>query len=296
MQLLKGRPVADSIDDSIRNILEGRQAKLVVYLIGADPSSLIYARSKIRKGEKLGVDVVLREFGGDQDEDTLVRSIMKDSSDRSVNGIMIERPLPGHLDMEYLMEHIPVEKDVEGLHPGNLGRLYLGKPYLIPPTPLGALFMLLHYGIEVEGRRVLVIGRSPNVGRPLATLLSMKSDYGNGTVTLAHSRTRGLSDITSVSDLVLTAVGKTGLVKGEMVRDGTVLIDLGINPNPDGSITGDVDVDSMKEMDVRVSPTPGGTGPVTVSSMFLNVAISSYRTDHSKLSENTPGIIRKIYQ
>jgi methylenetetrahydrofolate dehydrogenase (NADP+)/methenyltetrahydrofolate cyclohydrolase len=296
MHFLKGKPVAQRIDDSIKDLLGNDIAGLSVYLVGTDPSSRIYARSKVKKGAKLGIEVHLKEFDSDTGKEEIIEELKKDAIDGSINSIMIERPLPDSLDMDELMGHVPPEKDVEGLHPENLGRLYLSKPYFIPPTPLGALFMLLHYEVPIEGKIITVIGRSPNVGRPLATLLSMKRDFGNGTVTLAHSRSVDIQALTKRSDIILTAVGRKGLVNGEMVSKGTTLIDLGINPTDDGSIVGDIDIPSMETMDVNVTPTPGGTGPVTVSSMFLNVAISRYRMENEKLKTSIDPIIRKIYQ
>ena len=293
MELLSGKPVAERIDMTVRSLIGDLRPKLIVYLIGADPSSVIYAGSKVRKGDLLGIEILLREFKEDSDPEEIRSSLRKDASDGSAIGIMIERPLPDRFDMDELMEMVPPEKDVEGLHPENIGLLCLGRPRFIPPTPLGALFMLLHYDVEIKGKDVVVVGRSPNVGRPLTILLSLKREWGNATVTNAHSRTRDLKGITRRSDIILTAVGEKGLITGDMVKEGAVLIDLGINP-VEGGIVGDVDIGSLESSNSRATPTPGGTGPVTVSCMFLNLAISMTRANGS-FPELEDLMIREIY-
>ncbi|MGA1820513.1 MAG: bifunctional 5,10-methylenetetrahydrofolate dehydrogenase/5,10-methenyltetrahydrofolate cyclohydrolase, partial [Thermoplasmatota archaeon] len=271
MDILRGRPVADRIDSELR-LLSGEvgSPKLVVYLVGGDESSVIYSRSKVKKGEKIGAEVELRTFGADAPQVEIERSLEKDADDPGVNGIMIERPLPPGLEIQDLMRKVPTIKDVEGLHPENYGLLGMGRPRYIAPTPLGALFLLLHYGMAPDGKEVVVAGRSPNVGRPLATLLSQKKPWGNATVTLVHSRTRSIADHTRRADLIITAVGRAGFIRGDMIKEGAVLIDLGINPVGDG-IVGDVDIASVDGKALAATPTPGGTGPVTVSSMFLNL-------------------------
>jgi len=271
MEILRGRPVADRLDAELRLLSEkAGSPRLAVYLIGADDSSLIYSRSKVRKGEKIGAEVELRMFPQDITQIEIEASLEKDASDPDVNGIMIERPLPGGIEIQDLMRKIPTLKDVEGLHPENYGLLGMGRPRFIAPTPLGALFLMLHYGIIPDSREIVVAGRSPNVGRPLATLLSQKKPWGNATVTLVHSRTRNISDHTRRADVIVTAVGRAGFIKGDMIKEGAVLVDLGINPVADG-IVGDVDIGSVEEKASAATPTPGGTGPVTVSSMFLNL-------------------------
>ncbi|HHD15215.1 MAG TPA: bifunctional 5,10-methylenetetrahydrofolate dehydrogenase/5,10-methenyltetrahydrofolate cyclohydrolase [Euryarchaeota archaeon] len=294
MELLSGKPVSERIDRFVRSAVNEDEVALSSFLIGADPSSIIYSRSKLRKGESLGIDVRVRDYPPDVGECRLIEDLDRDASDEHVSGIMIERPLPGGLSLDRLMERVPPAKDVEGLHPVNYGKLGLGSFRFIPPTPLGALLMLRHYGIETSGKDILVIGRSPNVGRALAQLLSMKRPWANATVTLAHSGTGDLARWVGRSDIIITAAGRPALVRGDMVRDGTVIIDLGINSTGDGSIVGDVDIPSMEGVDVRVTPTPGGTGPVTVSSMFLNVAVARTRELYGKLPE-TDRMITEIY-
>ncbi|MGA1848576.1 MAG: bifunctional 5,10-methylenetetrahydrofolate dehydrogenase/5,10-methenyltetrahydrofolate cyclohydrolase [Thermoplasmatota archaeon] len=294
MEVLRGKPVAERIDSELRRwATDLGKPVLAVYLVGADRSSEIYARSKVRKGEMVGVDVLLRKFPADSDQDTIARSIREDSSNERISGMMIERPLPDPIDLDQLMEMIPPEKDVEGLHPCNYGAMAFGKPRFVPPTPLGALFLMDHYGIMTEGKRIAVIGRSPNVGRPLATMLSQKRDWGNATVTLLHSRTSDASSHISKADIVITAVGSPGMLKGHMIKEGAKLIDLGINPSGD-TIVGDVDIDSVSGKASAATPTPGGTGPVTVSAMFLNVfrARMLQKGSGSRFKDD---IIKRIY-
>jgi len=271
MEVLRGKPVAERIDRELRRSASDLGTPvLAVYLIGADQSSEIYARSKVRKGEKVGIDVLLRKFPADVEVKDLSLSLRKDSSDDGITGIMIERPLPEGIYPDPLENIIPPGKDVEGLHPCNWGELALGRPRFIPPTPLGALFLMRHYGIKTVGKNITVLGRSPNVGRPLATMLSQKREWGDATVTLLHSRTGNIASHTSAADVVITAVGSPKMIKGHMIKKGAVLIDLGISPAGD-TVVGDVDLESVGEKASAATPTPGGTGPVTVSAMFLNV-------------------------
>jgi methylenetetrahydrofolate dehydrogenase (NADP+)/methenyltetrahydrofolate cyclohydrolase len=295
MELLKGKPVSEHIDSIVRGMSEGEELRLSVILTGDDPSSRIYSRSKVAKGRKLGAEVQVHEFPEGTEEEVVMAKLREDAEDPGINGIMIERPLARGLNLDNLMREIPPSKDVEGAHPENLGRLVSGNPIFIPPTPLGALLLMRHHSIDTEGRRALVLGRSINVGRPMSLLLSLKGAAGNSTVTLAHSRTRDVHKLTLESEIVISATGRAGSITGEMVKDGAVLIDLGINPLSDGSITGDVDIPSMEGREVKVTPTPGGTGPVTVSSMFLNLAMSLNRSRGVSSDELDP-MISEIYR
>lgn len=289
-----GKPVADRIGNEVMEQAEmGDELVLSVYLIGDDRSSEIYASSKVRKGEHLGIRVDLKKFGPDVDLEDLEASLNADAEDPSVHGIMIERPLPDHVDIHSLMRIVPPLKDVEGLHPINYGLMGLGRERLVGPTPLGSLMLMKHYGIEPEGREVVIIGRSPNVGRPLATLLSQKTVWGNSTVTLVHSRTRDVPFHTRRADIVITAVGKARMLKGDMIREGAVLIDLGINPEGKG-IVGDVDMDSVRNRAKMATPTPGGTGPVTVSCVFLNLA-KAYKVQKGDLTPFSDPLVSMIY-
>ncbi len=271
-----GKPVADRVQDEIGGLI-GRsgQPRLVIYMIGSDPSAAIYVRSKVRKGESIGIETEVRELPSDISTGEVRSLILRDGGSDEVDGIMIESPLPEGLDMYDLIRAIPPEKDVEGVTYENYGLMSLGRPRFIQPTPLGALLLMLHYGIDVNGKDVVIVGRGRDVGRPLSTLLSMKTEWGNGTVTLAHSRTVDLRRVTRRADVLFTGVGRKGLIDRDMVKEGATVIDMGINPLPDGSgIVGDVDVASLEGWASRVTPTPGGTGPVTVSAIFLNLMMA----------------------
>lgn len=294
MKILKGKPVAERMDREVSGFVADIDTPhLSAYLIGGDRSSEIYAGSKVKKGKQLGISVDLKRYGSESKGDDILEDIMADSADPEVNGIMIERPLPGDLDIHALMTEVAPIKDVEGIHPENYGLLGMGRGRFIPPTPLGALMLMKHYGVNSEGSEVVVVGRSPNVGRPLATLLSQKAEWGNSTVTLVHSRTRDISNHTRRADIVLTAAGRPKMIKGNMIKQGAVLIDLGINPE-NGGIVGDVDMDDVSDRAAMVTPTPGGTGPVTVSCMFLNLVLAwkLQNGDNTPFSDN---LVRMIY-
>ena len=274
MKRLLGKPVADRVQDEIEGLVDRSDPpRLVIYMIGSHTSSEIYVRSKVRKGERLGIDTEVRELPSNISLEEARSLILLDGGSDEVDGIMIESPLPRGLDMYDLVSAVPPEKDVEGVTSENYGLISLGRPRFIPPTPLGALLLMLHYGIDVNGKDVVVVGRGRDVGRPLSTLLSMKTGWGNGTVTLAHSRTADLGAVTRRADILLTGVGRKGLIDRDMVKEGAVVIDMGINA-VDSGIVGDVDVGSLDGWASMVTPTPGGTGPVTVSGIFLNLMMA----------------------
>ncbi len=294
MERLLGKPVAERVLNEIAGLLDPSDPpKLVIYLIGSHPSSEIYARSKVRKGEGIGIRTEVRKLSPDISPEEVRSLILRDGGSDEVDGIMIESPLPGGLNMSDLVSAIPPEKDVEGVTCENYGLMSLGRPRFIPPTPLGALLVMLHYGIDVNGKDVVVVGRGRNVGRPLSTLLSMKTEWGNGTVTLAHSGTADLGAVTRRADVIFTGVGRKGLIGRDMVKKGAVVIDMGIN-GVDSGIVGDVDVESLEGWASMVTPTPGGTGPVTVSAIFLNLMIAKMMHGSLDLSFNDE-IIQALY-
>lgn len=294
MKHLYGGPVVERIEAEMDSI-DVDQPTLAIYLIGDDPGSGIYARSKIKKGKKLGINAELRSFSSDTPLEEVVAELRRDRDSDEVTGIIIERPLPEGFDLATLMNLVPPEKDVEGVTPYNYGLLAQGRPSIIPPTPLGAMILTKHYGIETTGREVAVLGRSVNVGKPLFLLLSSKSPYGNATVTQIHSRTESTVTHLERADIVYSAVGSPGMIKRDMIKSGSVLIDLGISTKKDQKgIFGDVDQASVEGVASAVTPTPGGTGPVTVASIFLNLMVSKMNQT-GKFSKFEDGIIRNIY-
>lgn len=291
---LRGAPVVDRIEEVISNI-DQPKLRLAIYLAGDDEASAIYARSKVRKGESLGFEVSMKKLSNEVSQKALEKEISRDAEDPDIHGIIIERPLPPSLDMDRLISLVPPNKDVEGLHPLNYGLMAQGRPALIPPTSLGALFILLHYGIEIGGREVVVLGRSVNVGRPLSNLLSQKLEWADSTVTLAHSRTPNLPDVLRRGDVLISAIGVPKFIKGDMIKEGASLIDIGINTIPgEKGIFGDVDWESVQERAGAATPTPGGSGPVTVASLFLNLC-RAYQLSSGEFAPIEDGMIRKIY-
>ena len=273
MKELSGVPVVERIEGAIEGFKE-QSPSLAIYLIGDDPASRIYARSKVKRGKKLGIDIRIHNFNQGSGQNEVEEGIRESSSSKDVDGIMVERPLPKGFDLGALMSLIPPSKDVEGLTPCNYGLLSQGSPRIIPPTPLGAILLTMHYGIETSGKNVVVMGRSVNVGRPLYLLLSSKAPFGNATVSQIHSRTREPENYLRNADLVYSAVGKPGMIKGKMIKEGAVLIDMGISTvEGEKGIFGDVDSSSVDGVASALTPTPGGTGPVTVASIFLNLFI-----------------------
>ncbi len=294
MERLFGRPVADRLQNEMGELIDRSDPPgLAIYMIGSDPSAAIYARSKVRKGEGLGIETKVRELPSDISIEEVRSLILQDGASDEVDGIMIESPLPRGWDMYDLVRAIPPEKDVEGVTYENYGLMSLGRPRFIQPTPLGAILLMLHYSIDVTGKEVVVVGRGRDVGRPLSTLLSMKTEWGNATVTLAHSRTADLGEVTRRADVLFTGAGRKGLIDRDMVKEGAVVIDMGVNADGSG-IVGDVDVASMDGWASRVTPTPGGTGPVTVSAIFLNLMIARMRRRSLEISFKDE-IIQALY-
>jgi len=295
MDLLWGRPVADRIDRGI----SGRKGAsglphLVVYRIGDDPASASYSRAKVGKGEKLGAKVTLRGFPREADPRDVISMLREDASSPDVHGIMVERPLPSQFDLHDLMFFVPAVKDVEGIVPENYGLLAEGRPYLIPPTPLGVVLLMLHYGIELNGRNVVVIGRSLTVGRPVSLLLSERYGWANSTVTLLHSGSPRDHPALHDADVVVSSVGKAGHVRGEMLKKGAKVIDVGINIDANGRTVGDIDMDSVRGIASAATPTPGGTGPVTVSAIFLNL-LRAWCVQKGETPVHDDPLVEKVY-
>lgn len=275
--ILDGKAVAAAVHDEVAaRVAElqsrGIQPGLATVLVGDDPASHVYVRNKRRTAEKVGITSFHHELdaGVSQAE---VEGLLDDlSADPSVHGILLQLPLPGKLDGEAAVMHIDPAKDADGLHPVNLGNLILDRPGLRPCTPSGCLRILDHYGIETEGRNVVVVGRSFLVGRPLAVMLGAKDR--NATVTLAHSRTTGLPALCFSADILVAAVGRPEFVKGNWVKPGATVIDVGINRNDEG-LVGDVDFEEVVEVAGALTPVPGGIGPMTIAMLMHNTVAAA---------------------
>ncbi|MDG6225015.1 MAG: bifunctional 5,10-methylenetetrahydrofolate dehydrogenase/5,10-methenyltetrahydrofolate cyclohydrolase [Candidatus Thermoplasmatota archaeon] len=293
MRILSGKEVAERIEAEISR-MGPPPPVLAIYSIGDDPASAIYVRSKVRKGGSLGAEVLLRSFPADAGAGSVLSSISKDSEDPAIDGIVIERPLPPHMDVDEMYDIIDPLKDLEAQHPENIGLLARGRPRFVPPTPLGAILLMLHYGIDPRGGNVAVLGRSLTVGTPLAIMLSRKANWGDATVSLIHSRSRDMGCMLKDADIVISAVGRPRSIKGEMLKPGAHVVDVGISIDASGELSGDADLASMEGVAASATPTPGGTGTVTVSCMFLNL-FRARGLRKGTLSEHEDDIIRMIY-
>jgi methylenetetrahydrofolate dehydrogenase (NADP+) / methenyltetrahydrofolate cyclohydrolase len=276
-QILDGREVAAAVQDEVAARVKalanrGITPGLATVLVGDDPGSHIYVRNKRRTAEKVGIRSFHHELPADSSQDAVESLLDELSSDPTVHGILLQLPLPGPLDGEAAVMHIEPAKDADGLHPVNLGNLVLDRPGLRPCTPSGSLRILDHYGIETEGATVVVVGRSFLVGRPLAIMLGGKDR--NATVTLAHSRTTGLTELCATADILVAAVGRPAMIKGNWVKPGAAVIDVGIN-RTEGGLVGDVDFDEVVEVAGAVTPVPGGVGPMTIAMLMVNTVTAA---------------------
>ncbi len=270
---IKGMPVAQAIRAELQTEIEklksmGYIPKLSVILVGNDPGSVWYAQSKVKIGEKLGICVELKEFAGDIDEDILLNYIKEQNEDDSVNGILVELPLPKHIDKTKVMNAIWHLKDVDGVTAVNRGYILGGqeKLALVPATPLSCIELIERSGISLKGKKVTLVGRGDTVGRPLAALLISR----DATVTVCHTRTRDLAEECRNAEIIIAAAGRKHLITADMVSQGAVVIDAGINELEDGSFTGDVDYDAVKEKASAITPVPGGVGSLTTTIIMCN--------------------------
>jgi len=273
-ELIKGLPIAKVIREEISKNVEalkgkGIVPKLAVLLVGDDEASVVYAQSKQKVGANLGIEVDLKVMAADTSEETVLQQIQGWNMDSSVHGILVELPLPKHLSKEKVMETITPKKDVDGVHPVNRGYLLGGQEHLalVPATPLSCIALMERAGISLRGKRVTLVGRGDTVGRPLASLL-IKRD---ATITVCHTKTVDLAAECQRGEIVVAAAGAAGLVSKDMIAPGTVVIDAGINPTPDGkSICGDVTSD-VEEVAAAMTPVPGGVGSLTTTIIMENL-------------------------
>ena len=254
---------------------KGISVCLAVILVGSDPASQIYVANKKKACEQLGIiskEYLLPET---TTQDELLSLVKKLNADKTVNGILCQLPLPKGLDEKVVIEAIDPNKDVDAFHPVNVGRIMIGDYDFLPCTPAGVMEMLAYYNIDVCGKECVVIGRSNIVGKPMGMLLLHK----NGTVTIAHSRTKNLSEVTRRADILVAAVGKAKFVTADMVKDGAVVIDVGMN-RADGKLCGDVDFDAVSEKASYITPVPGGVGPMTIATLMQNTLTAAKRQNN----------------
>ena len=289
-ELISGKEMAVSIREEIKERVTGLKEDgltpgLAVVLLGEDPASQVYVRSKNKAATEAGIYSRQITMSEDTSEDELLGVVSGLNADPEIHGILVQLPLPGQIDETNVLSAIDPAKDVDGFHPVNVGRLASGDPNALAPcTPAGVVEMLLRSGNDPVGKHVVVVGRSSIVGRPMAALLLRKGPGGNATVTVAHSRTPDLGAVTREADILIVAIGQPDLIRGDMVKPGAVVIDVGVNRVDDDTrergyrLTGDVAFDEVKEVASAISPVPGGVGPMTIAMLLsntLNAAVGS---------------------
>lgn len=282
MILLDGVATAAAIKEEIRQaaaeMLQERNKKphLAAILVGEDPASQVYVGNKVKTCEELGFDSTLLRPDTFISEAELVALIQGLNADPSVDGILVQLPLPKHISENAIINAIDPGKDVDGFHPMSQGKMVLGQDTFLPATPYGMMLLLEHYNIDISGMNCVVIGRSHIVGTPMSILLSRNSKPGNATVTLTHSRTKDLKEICRNADLIVAAIGKPGFVTADMVKDGAIILDVGINQIEDSSrksgkrLVGDVDFDNVASKCSYITPVPKGVGPMTICALMKN--------------------------
>jgi methylenetetrahydrofolate dehydrogenase (NADP+) / methenyltetrahydrofolate cyclohydrolase len=282
MEMLDGRLVSQSVREDLRKkvdarIIEGKKIPhLAAILIGTNGASETYVASKVKSCEEIGFKSTLLRLPADIPEETLLEHIAILNQDTDVDGILVQLPLPAHIREQRVIEAIRVEKDVDGFHPESVGRMVQGLPAFLPATPYGILLLLEHYKVETKGKHAVVIGRSNIVGRPISILLNRNEYPGNCTVTVCHSHTPNLKEICLQADIIIAALGRPEFLTADMVREGAVIIDVGITRVPDASkksgfsIKGDVHFDSVAPRSSYITPVPGGVGPMTIAALLMN--------------------------
>ena len=289
--LMDGKAVSAAVRGRIRLDCEafakrfGRAPGLSVILVGNDPASCVYVRNKKRACEEVGFSSSVYELPGNTTEEELLSLIDRLNRDPAVDGILVQLPLPAHLDEKAVTLAIRPEKDVDAFHPINVGAVCAGEYTFVPCTPAGVMELLAYYGIDPAGKDCVVIGRSNIVGKPQALLLLEK----NATVTVCHSRTVGLAEHTRRADILVSAVGKAGFVRADMVKPGAVVIDVGMNRNAEGKLCGDVDFPAVEPLCSYITPVPGGVGPMTITMLLRNTLTAAEKNlaNQEKAIDNT---------
>lgn len=270
-QVIDGKKISQEIKDELREKAarmreQGIERTLAVIQVGADPASSVYVRNKKKACEYVGVRSLSYELPEETGEEKLLGIIRELNEREDVNGILVQLPLPSHINEERVLLAISPEKDVDGFHPVNVGNLSIGRPGYVSCTPAGVIQLLKRSGISIQGKECVVLGRSNIVGKPMAMLLLRE----NGTVTVCHSRTENLREITRRADILVAAVGKPRMVDETYVKDGAVVIDVGIHRNEDNKLCGDVDFESVAPKTSYITPVPGGVGPMTIAMLMAN--------------------------
>lgn len=275
---LVSKTVREKIAVEIKELKEnkGMVPGLAVIMVGDNPASAVYVRNKHKACLEVGITSYQIEYPSDITEEELLLKIDELNRDEKVNGILVQLPLPKHISEESVLKRISPLKDVDAFHPENVGKIMIGKYTFLPCTPAGIIELLNYYKVDICGKNCVVIGRSNIVGKPMALLLLER----NGTVTVCHSRTQNLSDITQQADIVVVAIGKANFLTADMVKEGAVVIDVGINRLSDGKLCGDVDFAEVEKKASKITPVPGGVGPMTIT-MLLKNTLSAAKLQNS---------------
>ena len=281
MIILDGRKtsndIKDEIAESVKEIVASgsRAPHLAAVIVGEDGASLTYVGSKVRACERVGFDSTLVKLPENTTEQELLDKVNELNNDQNIDGYIVQLPLPSHIDSQKILMAVDPAKDVDGFHPTNFGKMALNLPTFISATPYGIMELLERYNVDTQGKHTVVIGRSDIVGRPVSILMSRKSNPGNSTVTLAHSRTQNIAELTKQADIVISALGSPDFVRADMVKDGVVVVDVGITRVKDESekgykIVGDVDYENVSKKASYITPVPGGVGPMTIAMLLKN--------------------------
>ena len=289
MKLLDGKKTSNDIKDEIAAEVAKMKANgekvphLAAVIVGNDGASLTYVGSKVRACERVGFESTLVQLPNTTSEVELLDKIEELNSNDDIDGFIIQLPLPPQIDTQKVLMAVDPSKDVDGFHPENFGKMALDMSTFIPATPFGILELLDRYGVETQGKHTVVIGRSHIVGRPMSILMGRKGFPGNSTVTLTHSHTKNITQITSQADIIITALGRPKFLKAEMIKDDAVVIDVGITRVPDENakrgyvITGDVDFENVSKKTSYITPVPGGVGPMTIAMLLKNTLLARER-------------------
>jgi methylenetetrahydrofolate dehydrogenase (NADP+)/methenyltetrahydrofolate cyclohydrolase len=289
MKILDGKKISNKIKEEIATEvteMKNRGEKvphLAAVIVGNDGASLTYVGSKVRSCERVGFESTMVRLPNTTSEQELLKKIQELNEDDDIDGFIVQLPLPPQIDTQRVLMAVDPDKDVDGFHPTNFGKMALDMSTFIPATPFGILELLERYKVETQGKHTVVIGRSHIVGRPMSILMGRKGFPGNSTVTLTHSRTKNISQITTQADIIISALGVPGFLKAEMVKDDVVVIDVGITRVPDETrekgyyITGDVDFENVSKKASFITPVPGGVGPMTIAMLLKNTLLARER-------------------
>ena len=287
MIILDGKKTSADIKDEIASEVKSitlsgdRPPHLAALIVGNDGASLTYVGSKVKACEKVGFDSTLLSLPESISEQELLTKVNELNNDDKIDGYIVQLPLPNHIDTQKVLMAVDPKKDVDGFHPTNFGKMALKLPTFISATPNGIMELLKRYNVSTEGKHAVVIGRSDIVGKPISILMGLKTNPGNSTVTLAHSRTNNIEDLIKQADIVISALGVPNFIKDYMIKDGAIIIDVGITRVPDDSvkgykIVGDVDFENVSKKSSYITPVPGGVGPMTIA-MLLTNTLQAYK-------------------